>query len=417
MEDLSWMDADTRTYETNVVDTADDEWEPWKPTPPIPAKTGPSISDRNREWLSTFCNAPAKPFKVADVPMTAINAMYGKEEKIQVDAENCYYTWEIPGRPPQDRRFTAVFICPKSGELFLSGRWKTYGETIAPLLDSSAADAVDLVWFTTKKNAQHGAAARAWDCRAYREHHHQQQNMMATDMEALPYLTAAHIGNEKPHLEPMWNLPDFVSKYVHDQVRERQTKLQDKRHMLMAYEEEVAWRHRPDQEQHPFESSNGEDNRRTSPTIADVSPTTRIRTFYEEQEQTQKITDENYIVWEKPDRLPHQRLFTGIFLCPISGEVFLSIPWNGLGETDETDGLVWFSSKKNARYGAAANAIDCLYRRKKTPDMCLDEDQKDHPVEEPVFVLPDAVPKPIRDDVLQRQNMIQEALQKQKCDT
>lgn len=415
MEDLSWMDADLGTYVTNVVDDSavadddDDEWEPWKPTPPIPKKTS-SISERNREWLSTFCNTPAKPFMVADVPMTAINAMYGKERHIQVDATNCYFTWELPGRPPQDRRFTSVFICPESGELFLSGRWKTYGEIIA-----TAAGGVDLVWFTTKKNAQHGAAARAWDCRAYRNHQQQKQEQMANGMETeeLSYLTAARIGNETPHVEPMWNLPDFVPKFVHDEVRQRQSKLHDNRSMLMVYEEEVAWRHRPDNEQQRLEPPDGPSNRLEPTSVAEHSPMDKIRVFYKEKKQ-QQITDENYMVWEKPDRLPHQRLFTGLFLCPVSGEVFLSVPWNGLGETDEADGFVWFSSKKNARNGAAAKAMHDLSRREKTVDTCHGEDKEDH--DEPVFVLPDAVPKVIRDEVLQLQNTLQQALQKQNAD-
>jgi len=68
---------------------------------------------------------------------------------------------------PHILKFTSVFTCPVTGERFRSGR---YGDAkYYSVVKEEEGSGVDVVWYSKKMMAEHGAAARALDCLALRE--------------------------------------------------------------------------------------------------------------------------------------------------------------------------------------------------------------------------------------------------------
>jgi hypothetical protein len=66
-------------------------------------------------------------------------------------------------------KFTSIFCCPLTGECFASGR---YGDAALYQHTSAAATnggSMHVIWYSKKTLAEHGAAARAFDCIAHRE--------------------------------------------------------------------------------------------------------------------------------------------------------------------------------------------------------------------------------------------------------
>lgn len=71
--------------------------------------------------------------------------------------KNHYTVWSN-GDKPHLAKFTCIFSCPVTGEHFASGNWESEkGVSIACIIDG-------VWWYSRKKNAIDGAAARALDC-------------------------------------------------------------------------------------------------------------------------------------------------------------------------------------------------------------------------------------------------------------
>ena len=80
------------------------------------------------------------------------------------------YTWWNDGAMPHLLKFTAAFQNPITGEVFFSGRYgdpKFYQTEV--VTSHNDQEQVEIVWYTTKKLAADGAAARCIDCLRYRE--------------------------------------------------------------------------------------------------------------------------------------------------------------------------------------------------------------------------------------------------------
>ena len=132
----------------------------------------------------------------------------------------CYTTWSNLKTSP-DTLYTAIFMCPLSGERFLSGRLndrKYYAEenywyydtsrcTLINRIDadeSSCMERINLVWYNTKKDAECAAAGRCLDCMNYRD----TSNTIVSDTrycEDLPYVIDSTPGS--------WNLVPELSIY------------------------------------------------------------------------------------------------------------------------------------------------------------------------------------------------------------
>merc|ERR1712238_221874 len=106
-----------------------------------------------------------------------------------------------------------------------------------------------------------------------------------------------------------------------------------------------------------------------------VSPQSVLYHYYETKPGNIQVTADNYLTWKKNDEYgtkkqfrQQQRLFTSIFVCPITKETFLAGPWgeggNGnIQQLDRPDGLYWYSSNSMAKDAATARAWDCLLLR------------------------------------------------------
>jgi hypothetical protein len=116
------------------------------------------------------------------------------ECKIPSNKSERYSCWSnMQDSRENGRRFTALFVCPLTGEKFLSGKlaneedWTVnhmyYDETSNLLIsnirfgnndinpnegDGVNLPRVDLVWYTTKSKAEEAAAGRALDCLRHR---------------------------------------------------------------------------------------------------------------------------------------------------------------------------------------------------------------------------------------------------------
>jgi len=112
--------------------------------------------------------------------------------------------------------------------------------------------------------------------------------------------------------------------------------------------------------------------------------------------------------WENGG-LPHLKMFTSIFRCPVSGEMFLSGSY-GFCETLEEETYCskiivrvnWYKQKKSAEHAAAARALDCFsFRETECYNYCKEEpylkDESSARVRIPISV---GTEKPFYDDIM-----------------
>ena len=111
--------------------------------------------------------------KLSGQPKSELYVLYGQRHG-RVLKTGDYITWNDNG-PPHNLRFTSVFVCPVTGEAFRSG---TYG--------SAVEMKNGLCWYVSKKMAEHGAAARAYDCLSFREARHGEAYYYLGDDEPYP---------------------------------------------------------------------------------------------------------------------------------------------------------------------------------------------------------------------------------------
>ncbi|KAL7574521.1 hypothetical protein ACA910_015877 [Epithemia clementina (nom. ined.)] len=89
---------------------------------------------------------------------------FNQEHRLSIGRDT-YFTWDNGGECHK-KLFSSVFVDPSSGECFPSGR---YGGESDFVLESLDPGLTPTVWYFTKKAAESGAAARAYDCLLYRE--------------------------------------------------------------------------------------------------------------------------------------------------------------------------------------------------------------------------------------------------------
>jgi hypothetical protein len=167
----------------------------------------------------SHARTPIYPTTTYGVPKNALHALYSQPPRRKILDKVDFIAWN-DGGPPHKLRFTAVFVCPLTGEVFPSGR---YGD---PQYYTVAPDGV--VWYTKKTLAEHGAAARAWDCWAWRD--------------CPPHLDAPAIGQDPPYpaSQPM-PLPINIHNDIRVKIEEARKKVLGVKNMDIDEENSKAW--------------------------------------------------------------------------------------------------------------------------------------------------------------------------------
>jgi hypothetical protein len=122
--------------------------------------TASTITASSSSSSNPYKGMSLKLNKTSGVPKAALHSVYGRPPRRKVISQENYHTWHNSG-PPHLLKFTSIFCCPLTGECVASGR---YGDAALYQMDGNG-----LLWYNKKTLAEHGAAARAFDCISYRE--------------------------------------------------------------------------------------------------------------------------------------------------------------------------------------------------------------------------------------------------------
>eukprot|EP00540_Astrosyne_radiata_P003623 CAMPEP_0116823888 /NCGR_PEP_ID=MMETSP0418-20121206/1091_1 /TAXON_ID=1158023 /ORGANISM="Astrosyne radiata, Strain 13vi08-1A" /LENGTH=485 /DNA_ID=CAMNT_0004452197 /DNA_START=154 /DNA_END=1611 /DNA_ORIENTATION=+ len=160
------------------------------PAPP-PATFGspplrPNTTNHNPSSNNHYASQPWLPNKTMHVPKAALAAWYNQKPRNHQLSKDCYISWNDGGLPHQ-LKFTSIFVCPLTGEIFCSGRHGSGSATNNYTTTTDEQTGATIVWYSKKTLAEHGAAARAYDCFSYRQH-------FGTGIRSV------HIGSETPYL-------------------------------------------------------------------------------------------------------------------------------------------------------------------------------------------------------------------------
>jgi hypothetical protein len=166
---------------------------------PPPTATDPNsivVSSGNPFSTSTAAK------KYNHVPKSELHCLYGKRRKV-ISSES-YHTWHNGGQA-HSLKWTSIFVCPITGELFLSGRYAGGEYTTTAASDG-------MVWYSKKLHAEHAAAARAYDCMTFR-------------YPTLPLSSSVEsLGQDIPYAatNAMFTVPPGIPSYIADKIRIQQ---------------------------------------------------------------------------------------------------------------------------------------------------------------------------------------------------
>lgn len=96
-------------------------------------------------------------------PKAALYQLYGRKPRQTQLKPADYVTWDDGGGHGRQPLFTSAFVCPVTGEAFLAGPWGGHS------VGAQWQKRVGLYWYPRKVQAEHAAAARAWDCLQLRD--------------------------------------------------------------------------------------------------------------------------------------------------------------------------------------------------------------------------------------------------------
>jgi hypothetical protein len=118
--------------------------------------------DLKSKWI----DGPLFPNSISS-PVLTLNNWYSARHKIMLTSDPYTY-WN--DKNPKDNllRHTCAFRCPRTDEIFFSGR---YGNPNRYEVREEISNGIpiEVVWYTKKKYAQHAVAARVLDCYSYRD--------------------------------------------------------------------------------------------------------------------------------------------------------------------------------------------------------------------------------------------------------
>ncbi|KAL3781907.1 hypothetical protein HJC23_004092 [Cyclotella cryptica] len=273
-----------------------------------------------------------------------------------------YVTWS--SRFPKEVRYTSSFTCPLTLETFVCGH--------IPEKHGGVLVHESLFWFKSKQLATDAAAAKALDCFAFRECHGSDEKPDVRCLD-LPYL--------KENAPPMPALPDGVifptSPFTvfsdnPESVENKQPSSNGPAKTIVSSSGDSS-NDTPKQALYKWYEAYWRRINKTSFKLSHSSVTRRV------PEKDSFSTWSNSLAKSKTST----KLFTSVFVCPWTGERFLSgkladehkecleadfdLKEKGSEEV-ETRTLMWYRTKKDAENAAAARASDCLQFRSMNKD-------------------------------------------------
>lgn len=133
----------------------------------FPGSIGRSVGQPVQQYQQQQQPQPYLPHKTSEVPKSALHAIYGKPPRRHTISSGDYFTWHDSG-PPHALQWSSCFLCPLTAELFLSKPFRGTDGHTGKFVPSGCGS--EPLWYFPKKiSAEHGAAACAYDCWAYRD--------------------------------------------------------------------------------------------------------------------------------------------------------------------------------------------------------------------------------------------------------
>lgn len=272
-------------------DTEGDPWVKRFQEVVVADQYGNAIQSTNHADENPYRNLPNLPYKTSGEPINALGCYYSRYYHVShLKMAEYYFTWNDKNPKSHLLLWTAIFICPLSGELFMSGKWpgndavlkdattspietgllkqdhddnnnttlalddlplpiitdcttEVDGKSTVPQNDSILVtppskhpNILQVRWMKKKKIAEHGAAAWAYDCF---QHRHKQSAIAHRTIDPsstviLPKIdidVTSSIGSEIPYLndKAMRSVPSYVPEIVRIQIEERMLSIRDDR--------------------------------------------------------------------------------------------------------------------------------------------------------------------------------------------
>ena len=241
-----------------------------------------------------YQNISNVPYKTSTEPINALGCYYSRHyHTSHLKMSDFYFTWNDKNPKSHLLLWTAIFICPLSGELYMSGKWpgndvalkdatpstnetdlqeqgdddtnkstEPPDDSTSPIItyiandvdnratvpyDESATAASPVTtnpnirqqvrWMKKKKIAEHGAAAWAYDCFQHRHKQSTKAHRILDTISArllVPRIDVnltSSIGTEIPYLEDMAirNIPPYVPATVRILIEERLISIREDR--------------------------------------------------------------------------------------------------------------------------------------------------------------------------------------------
>lgn len=128
-------------------------------------KTNNSSASSATNEVDNPYGGPALPHKTFGQPKVTLGNWYYKRYKIVLS--NDTFECRDNGGAPHLLKWTCTFTCPLTSNSFTSGQY--VGADKSRFHTTGDEKVGKVVWFHTKKEAEHAAAARALDCLNYME--------------------------------------------------------------------------------------------------------------------------------------------------------------------------------------------------------------------------------------------------------
>lgn len=106
------------------------------------------------------------------------------------------------------------------------------------------------------------------------------------------------------------------------------------------------------------------------PTPSKLNPKAALKEYYDQCEPRIILTKGSFVSIMDNTAGDHMPLFTSIFVCPHTGEIFLAgslLNQQYGGHTIVVaNNMAWYKTKANSQFAAAGRALDCFHTRKNT---------------------------------------------------
>jgi hypothetical protein len=242
----------------------------------------PTNATNNATDENPYRNKPSPPYKTSREPMNALGCYYSHYyHTTHLKMSDYYFSWSDGNPKSHLLLWTSVFVCPLSGEIFLSGEWPGNDVVLKPtnvvestrhihnltkmnvdesIITSTPVTTQQIRWMKKKKVSEHGAAAWAYDCF---QHRHKQSAVVHRSMDNMGIYTllspkndicsvniTSSIGSEVPYMEDtaIRMIPAFVPETIKNQIERRLIEIQNDTTKSgengdnVDMEEELAWR-------------------------------------------------------------------------------------------------------------------------------------------------------------------------------